>query len=200
VFFVKKVEYDRHGRPLFSAVLEARPSKTGAFFSVVHAVNGRTDRSYDIAIVDQPKPDLRRPLAVVYEWTGMGFEGGMAISQSMFPGGFIASGREAVVLLALKAAPLAIGGVTGFVVGIFASIPATAQELRNVIVNARETVVGWTTYEYDELGRIRCMKLFAPDGRSEPVVRTEFVYAGESDEPVRTEVVSVVESEVRLIR
>ena len=199
-FFVEKAEYDRHGRPLFSAVLNNRPSKTGVFFTVVHTVNGRPDRSYDIAIVGQPKPDLRRPLAVVYAWTGRGFEGGMEISQTMFPGGYFASGREAVVFLALKAAPVAIGGVTGFVVGIFASIPATAEELRNVIVNARETVVGWTTYEYDERGRIRFMKLFPPDGRPEPVVTTEFVYAGESDEPDRTEVKSAVEGEMRVIR
>jgi len=47
-----------------------------------------------------------------------------------------------MVCLAFKAAPLAIGSMTGFVIGIVASIPETFTELGHVIVNTRVKVLG----------------------------------------------------------
>lgn len=93
-----------------------------------------------------------------------------------------------------------VGGVTGFVVGILSSIPEAAGELRKVIVNARETVVGYTVYEYDEKGRIKFMKLYPPVEHAEELVKTEFMYSGDNDLPVKTEVTSLVEKKVRMIR
>jgi len=87
-FLVKKVGYDGHGRPLFNERLDSRPGAAGDQFTIVHAVNERPVRSYDIAIVEQQKADMGRPLAVLYEWTGKGFEGGLAISSGIVPNGF----------------------------------------------------------------------------------------------------------------
>jgi hypothetical protein len=199
-FLVKRVEYDRHGRPLFQRTLSSRPGKAGELFAVVHAVNEKPVRSYDIVIVEQDKADMQRPLAVVYEWTGRGFEGGLEISQGLFPNGVtINSGGEAIAYLAIRTAPVVIGGITGFAVGILSSIPETASELRKVIVNARETVVGFTVYEYDEKGRIKFMKLYPPAEHAEELVKTEFHYAGDSDVPTITEVTSRVEHKIRVV-
>jgi hypothetical protein len=200
MFLVKKVEYDSHGRPLFQRTLNSRPGKAGELFTVVHAVNGKPVRSYDIVIVEQDKADMQRPLAVVYEWTGRGFEGGLEISQGLFPNGVaINSGGEALAYLAIRTAPVVIGGITGFAVGVLSSIPETASELRKVIVNARETVVGVTVYEYDEKGRIKFMKLYPPAEHAEELVKTEFHYAGDSDVPTITEVASRVEHKTRMV-
>lgn len=200
-FLIKKIDYDEHGRPLFNTTLHNRPKKTGEQFTIVHAVNGRPSRSYDIAIIQQQKADIGKPFAVIYEWTGKGFAGGLALSQGLYPNGVVVQSRdEALGYLTIKAAPLVIGGVTGFVIGVVASIPATAVELSHVIVNARESVIGYTVYEYDEKGRIRFMKLYPPDEHAPELVKTEFFYAGESVVPVKTEVTSVVEKTVREIR
>ena len=57
---VKKIEYDEHGRPLFREKLGTRPGGAGEQFTLVHAVNERPVRSYDIAIVEQQKADMRK--------------------------------------------------------------------------------------------------------------------------------------------
>jgi hypothetical protein len=199
-FLVKKIAYDDIGRPWFTNTLRDRPGKAGEVFTIVHAVNDRPVRSYDIAILEHQKPDMARPFAVIYEWTGKGFEVGLVISEVFMPQGFSGSGEAALAYLALKAAPIIVGGVTGFVVGIVAALPETAVELKHVIVDTRETVIVYTVYEYDEKGRIKYMKLYPPQEHASELVKTEFLYSGESVDPFRTEVTSVVEKKVRLIR
>jgi hypothetical protein len=73
-------------------------------------------------------------------------------------------------------------------------------ELSRVIVNARETLISRTVYEYDERGRIRFMRLYPPEERATELVKTEFSYAGDSETPFKTDVLSVVENKVRTIR
>jgi hypothetical protein len=200
-FLANKIEYDIHGRPLFSNVLSSRPGRSGDRFTIVHTVNNRPVRSYDIAIVEQQKADLAKPFAVIYEWTGRGFEGGLDISGRMFPNGVqINSGDEALAYLAIRTAPVVIGSVTGFVVGVVSSIPVTATELKHAVVNSRETVIGYTVYEYDEKGRIRFMKAYPPVEHAEELVKTEFFYSGDSRDPFKTEVTSVVEKKMRIIQ
>jgi hypothetical protein len=143
IFLVQKIIYDEHGRPVFGDRLGSRPGSTGEQFAVVHAINDRPSRSYEIAIVEQPK-------------TGPG--------------------------------PLAV------------SIPETAKELKRIVVNTRETLIGYTEYTYDARGRIRFMKLYPPVERAEALVRTEFFYEGEGDVPARTEVTSIAEKKVRVVR
>jgi hypothetical protein len=196
---VKQIEYDNHGRPLFPSLLSDRPGHAGDIFTILHSVNNRPARSYDIVIVKEQQADMIKPLAIVYEWTGRGFEAGLSISGHLLQSGVYASGTEALTVLAIEAAPVVIGGVTGFVVGVVYSIPETAMELRRVIVNARETVIGYTLYEYDEKGRIRYMKMYSPAKNTEELVKTEFVYEGENRDPSKTEVTSLVEKKIRLI-
>lgn len=199
IFLVKKIGYDRHGRPQFGDRLSRRPGSAGETFTVVHAISNRPVRSYDIAIVES-KADLTRPFAVIYDWTGRAFEGGVEISSGIFPqDGTIQSGKEAAAYLAIKAAPVAIATVTGFVVGVLASIPETAVELKNVVVNAHETIIGYTEYSYDERNRIKFMKLYPPAEHVDELVKTEFIYERNGETPVRTEVTSVAEKKVRII-
>jgi hypothetical protein len=198
-FLVEQVVYDDHGRPLFPEVLRDRPGSAGDVFTIVHAVNNRPVRSYDIVIVKEQQADMGRPFAIVYEWTGKGFEAGLSITGNLFRGGVYTSGNDALAILAIEAAPIVIGGVSGFVVGIVSSIPQTAIELRRVIVNARETVIGYTLYEYDEKGRIRFMKMHSPTRNDAELVKTEFFYEGENRDPLKTEVTSIPEQKVRMI-
>jgi hypothetical protein len=201
-FLVKKIEYDAYGRPLFREKIRMRPGGKGDLFALVHTVNNRPVRSYDIAVVEQQKSD-KSPLEVIYAWTGRGYEAGMS------------SGRYIVGSVTVDArggrgsGTIQIGGAivttvvltaTGFVVGLVASVPAAVEELRNVVVNARETVIGYTVYEYDEKNRIKFMKLFPPVEHAEALVKTEFFYEGESAAPYQAEVTSVIEKKVRLIR
>ncbi len=199
IFLVKKIGYDRYGRPLFDDRLNKRPGPAGETFTVVHAINKRPVRSYDIAIVSS-KADLTKPFAVIYDWTGRGFEVGAEITSGLFPQGVtIQSGEEAAVYLAVKAAPIVVTTVTGFVVGVLASIPETAAELKNIVVNARETVLGRREYIYDERGRIKFMNLYPPAEHAEALVKTQFIYEGYGETPIRTEVISVAERKVRTI-
>ncbi len=198
VFLVKKIGYDRYGRPQFNDRLGRRPGSAGETFTVVHAIDDRPVRSYDIAVVSS-KADLTRPFAVIYDWTGRGFEGGVEISSGIFPQGTIQSGEEAAVYLAIKAAPVVIATVTGFVVGVIASIPETAVELKKIVVNARETITGRTEYTYDEQGRIKFMKLYPPAEHADELVKTQFIYEGDGETPIRTEVISVAERKLRTI-
>ncbi len=198
-FLVKQIEYDDHGRPLFPAVLRDRPGNAGDVFTIVHSVDNRPVRSYDIVIVKEQQADMSRPFAIVYEWTGRGFEAGLSITGNLFRGGVYASGKEALAVVAIEAAPIVIGGVTGFVVGIVSSIPQTTAELRRVIVDARETVIGYTLYEYDEKGRIRFMKMQSATQPDTVLVKTEFFYEGQNREPIKTEVTSIPEQKVRMV-
>lgn len=197
-FMVQKIEYDEYGRPLFREKLGRRPGGAGECFTLVQTVNERPVRSYDIAIIEQQQADMKKPLTIVYEWTGRGFQGGLDFS-GHFAGSFYGSGREAAVYLAIITAPIVIGGVTGFLVGIVSSISETASELRLVIVNAREMVTGYNLYEYDEKGRIRFMKMYPPEEHAEELVKTEFNYTGDSDVPSKTEVTSLVEKKKRMV-
>ena len=84
-------------------------------------------------------------------------------------------------------------------VGVLASIPETAVELKNIVVNARETVLGRREYVYDGRGRIKFMNLYPPAEHAEALVKTQFLYEGDGETPIRTEVMSVAERKVRTI-
>ncbi len=85
-------------------------------------------------------------------------------------GDFSGIGMVAMVYVAFKAAPLAIGSMTGFVVGIIASIQETATKPGHVIVSTRLKEVGYAVYEYDEGGRVKFMKIYPPEEHSGKLV------------------------------
>jgi hypothetical protein len=201
-FLVKKIEYDGHGRPLFREKIRMRPGGKGDRFALVHTVNDRPVRSFDIAVVEQRKSD-KNPLEVIYEWTGKGYEAGVS-SGRYIVGSVTVDARggrgSGTIQIGGAVAATVVLTAAGFVVGLVASVPAAVQELRNVVVNARETVLGYAVYEYDEKNRIKFMQLFPPVEHAEALVKTEFFYEGGGEEPSKTEVTSLVENKVRLVQ
>jgi hypothetical protein len=194
---IPRVEYDVKGRPFFGQRLKQRPKEAGAQFTAVRFAGSRAVESYDILVRSEEKADMMRPLEVIYHWTGEGFQGGLALTQS--PGGFSGSARELGAYMAVRVVAVAVGGVVGFAVGVAASIPEAAAELKKVIVNARENVVSYTRYAYDEQGRIASMRMYAPGDRPAELVRTDYSYSGTEALPSRTVVTSYPENKVRTI-
>ena len=194
---IPRVEHDVKGRPFFGKRLEQRPAEAGAQFTVVRFAGSRAVESYDVLVRSEEKADMMRPLEVIYHWTGEGFQGGMALTQGIR--GFSGSLEALAGYLTVKLIPVAVGGVVGFAVGVAASIPEAAAELKKVIVNARETVVSFTRYEYDEHGRIAFMRMYAPGESPVEIVRTVYFYSGTEALPSKTVVTSYPESKVRII-
>jgi hypothetical protein len=193
---IGRVEYDVKGRPFFGERLKRRPDEAGAQFTVVRFTGSRAVESYDILVRSEEKPDMMRPLEVIYHWTGEGFQGGMALTQGT---GFSGSARDLAAYMVVRVAAVAVGGVVGFAVGVVESIPEAAAELKKVIVNARESVVSYSRYAYDGQGRIAVMRMYAPGDRPVELVRTEYLYSGTDALPSRTVVTSYPENKVRTI-
>lgn len=191
--------YDDKGLPTPGETLVQRPSHPGEHFTVVSVAGRRLLTSYDIAVVAEG-PDFRRPVQAVYEWTGKGFEVGLQATGVLahgLQGNF--SGPDALAALAFVFAPVALGGVTGFVIGIGDGVVQTAVEFRKFALDSREQVLTCTEYDYDLRERLYRTRMLSPD-RKQELVRTIFHYEGQGKEPVRTVVESFVEGRQRNIR
>ncbi len=197
---VSEMRYDDKGLPVPGSPLAGRPSRPGDHFTVIRLVENRLASSYDIAVAGQ-RPDFKRPFEAVYEWTGRGFRFGLEGSQVLMQGvghTQISSEEEAAVTLAIVFAPLTVGTVGGFVVGIVDGVWHTAVELSRIGKNKNEQLITRTSYEYDPKGRLVLMRMLSPDGKQE-LVRTEFVYEASGTEPARTVVRSLPERRDREI-
>ncbi len=202
---VAKVDYDDHGLPRFDGVLKKRPTKAGERFSLVHYEGGRPEYSCDIAITKQ-SPDMKRPLRVIYEWTGKGFKVGavLALAQAGYynPAGeeSHAADMKTEKSLHASAGALLLGSAGGFAIGLVSFLPSAIKEMSRLVLNKKETVLGFSSYEYDENGRLARMRTFAPDGVPTELVRTDYSYAGESAVPCNTEVTSHPEKRTRTVQ
>jgi hypothetical protein len=197
---VRGIGFDDKGLPIIGAALARRPSRSGDRFSLVRLADGLPLISYDIAVVSQ-KPDFAKPFRTVYEWTGKGFTLGADATGAWADSVMRAQAHnrdEAAVQLALLAAPVTLGTVGGFVVGLVDGIRQTALEMGKVVVNGEEAIT-CTTYEYDALGRLMFMRMLTPD-RDQELVQTEFWYEGAGTVPVRAMVRSLVEGKEREIK
>ena len=197
---VRSISHDEKGLPLLGTRLSERPSRPGEHFAVVRLNNEQPVISYDIVVARQ-KPDFAKPLEAVYEWTGKGFTLGVNVTGNMLQGSSgiqIHNNDEARFVLAVIAAPIALGTVGGFIVGVADGVHHATQELSKVVVHG-ERVVTCTTYEYDELNRLSIMRMLSPD-RAQELVRTEYVYEGAVTKPIRSVVMSRAENRERTIK
>jgi hypothetical protein len=185
---VQQVEYCPKGLPSFLNQLGSRPSETGDHFTVAQLVNDRPASSFDITVVG-PDTDFKKPFKVVYEWTGKGFRGGALGSAATLE---VASGvtpqhnDEALLLVAVVLAPVVVGTVGGFIIGVADGIKTTAEEVGKVMLGNYEQVVTYTTYAYDVRDRLLLMRMFKADENQQELVRTEYLYEADSAKPVKT--------------
>lgn len=199
---LREVEYDEKGMPLFVKTLNKRPVNPGERFTVGLFRGDTPVKTFDIAI-KRSHGDYKVPLRIVYNWTGKGFTYGAAV-------GFILASLLADAStedngnkdLELMAGGLVAGAVVGtaggFVIGLAASTPSAVAETEKAILRAQESIVTYTEYEYNDLGRLRNMIMYEPETR-EPIVRTDFYYEDGRNIPVQTEVRSYPENKVRII-
>lgn len=191
-----KIGYDEHGRPVLGPPLAERPSGPGARFTIVRTRQDLPELSYDIAVTGE-KPAFTKPFQVMYEWTGKGFEVSAVFAHGLRSGTY--SNEEALAALAFVAAPAAVGAMGGFVIGVVDGIRHTALELGKIGLHGNEQVVTCTFYHYDSQNRLVLMRMLSPD-RKQELVRTEFVYEGDAEAPVRTTVKSRAEGKERDVR
>lgn len=199
---IRSVSFDEKGLPQFDDPLTERPDDKGESFTYVQYSGAKPVASYDIAIVDGPSPDLLRPLEVIYEWTGKGFEAGLSVTSNapyyyMNTGAH--SGEVALIQAGIIVAPMVIGTTGGFVIGLFACIPEAIRETGRIFVSKREVLISFSTYEYDNLNRLSHMRTFHPSDPPLEVVTTEFLYTGEELVPSETNVLSHPEGKIRTL-
>jgi hypothetical protein len=192
VAMVKKVEYDSHGRPLFQSVLQKRPEKAGEQFTVVQYEENRPVISYDIVIVGR-KPDMMRPLAVVYDWTGKGFETGVRLAVDSLRGA--ADNKYGWVV---PVASMVVSTAAGFVIGVGASVPVAMREI-NTLITDNEVLLGYSEYTHDQDGRLRIMRVFQPAETPREIVKTEYLYHDHDKTPYQTDIYSSPENKLRTI-
>ncbi len=197
---VRDIVYDAKGLPSAGPRLPERPTLPGDHYTVLVLSHGSILESCDIAVA-AGRADFRKPFQAIYEWTGKGFEVGLeassVLARGMHSGSY--SGEEALVTLAIVFTPVAIGGVTGFIIGIGDGVVQTAVEMRKVVLDPNEQVLTCTLYDYDHAGRLHRMRMVSPDRKRE-LVRTTFEYEGNGTGPARTTVESLVEGRTRDIR
>jgi len=191
IVLIKKIEYDPHGLPLFRTLLRERPVKKGEQFTLVYYGGNKPVKSFDIAIVGR-NPDITRPLMVIYDWTGKGFQVGVQLAVESMRGVRDKNG------LLVPAASMVVGTAAGFVIGVGASIPVAFQEAGTLIAD-NEVLLGFSEYAYDERGRLRSIRVWYPDEKPRELVRTEYDYHGDEATPFQTTVYSDPENKTRII-
>jgi hypothetical protein len=201
---VQQIEYCPKGLPSFLNQLGYRPSKAGDRFTVAQFINGRPATSFDIAVVG-PNADFKKPFKVVYEWTGKGFVGGATGSLATLD--FATHGLvqqidnkdAAIGAVVVVLAPVVVGTVGGFIIGVADGIKTTAEEVGKVVLGNYEQVVTYTTYAYDARDRLFLMRMFKADDDQQELVRTEYTYEADNATPVKTAVTTFPDGTVKTL-
>lgn len=196
IIIIKKVDYDAHGQPLFTSVLDKRPEKAGEQFTLVYLVDARPVKSFDIFVVDQ-ELDLNQPRNVLYAWTGKGFEVGARVGLELGVRA-AAEGKNGWVLLAVGAAMPVLGGFTGFTIGTWVIVPSAMEDIKKLL-SPTETLISFREYSYDNLGRLTMIKMFQPAEKPAELVRTTFTYNEGRMTPSQTTIISYPENKTRTI-
>jgi hypothetical protein len=194
----KYVRYDRHGLPRFGPVLPERPSDPGEQYTVVYYANHRPVKSYEISVAGERRPDIIKPFEVLFQWTGAGFMVGASMLWGAGPVQFTYDARTDMLYTTATLAPIVVMSAGGFIVGIVAGMVSAGEELRYAMFRPYDVVMSATLYEYDQNNRLRRLRMFLPDERTE-VVRTEYFYEDSEVVPVKMESRSYPENKVRVI-
>ncbi len=200
---VREAEYGPKGEPDFHYQLGYRPSNAGDRFTIARLMDDRPVVSFDIVVRDR-KADFTKPFKVVYEWTGRGFRGGaqgtvVAADLVGHAGNAIQSKDDALVALVIVIAPIAVGTAGGFVIGLVDGIKTTAEETMKVVLSKYEQVIAYTTYSYDARDRLVLMRMFKADDSRQEVIRTEYLYEGESTAPAKTVITTFPDGQVKTL-
>jgi len=194
--------YDDLGVPDFSRnILKDRPRERGAKFTFVQFIEERPIKSYEIAITDPPRPDMLRPIRLIFEWTGQGFITGLEMTGEMISEQSLIGHSEEAVLAALViiTAPIVIGTIGGFAIGVGASVPLTGEELKKIPVRTSEVILTFSDYEHDERGRLMRIKTYLYTAPHNLLVQTDYHYRSNDHKPSRTEIKSIPENRVRVL-
>jgi len=198
VVLAKNVRYDRHGLPKFGPVLPERPSDPGEQYTVVYYSNNKPVKSYEISVAGERRPDIIKPFEVLFQWTGAGFMVGASMVWGAGPVQFSYDAKTDMLYTTATLAPVVVMATGGFIVGVVAGMLSAAEELRYAVLRPYDVVLSATLYEYDQNNRLKRLRMFLPDERTE-VVRTEYFYEDSEVVPVKMESRSYPENKVRTI-
>jgi hypothetical protein len=209
VKYFRDAPYDGYGMPVFKGELKAAPEKEGAQYLAVLFSGGRPVRYYSVGITRcKEKPDLRRPLKVIYQWTGRGFELGYEYSRDIIEdsaetasnaGDRGCASAFAVPGMALGSAIFIATSAGGFVVGIHDSVPASVEEIKKLGIKKQEVILGYSVIERDNSGRMARIISFSPPPDEAKLSETGFFYEGDASTPSRAVNYSVPEKRTRVI-
>jgi len=194
---VTSIGNDEKGLPVPGPALARRPSKPGDHFTILLLIDGRPERSCDVAVVGRD-PDFKKPIKAVYEWTGKGFQLGLGISGFLAQGLRGGSGDGALMAIVIVLAPIPAGTAGGFVVGVADGVGKTFEELGKAVTRD-EKALTCTIYEYDDRKRLLFMHMYLPDFTRE-LVRTGFEYEGNNTVPAKAVVRNMADGQERDIR
>ena len=162
----KTITYDKYYRPIVADKIE-RPAKKGEQFHIVAAHKNIPIKVYDVLVEDMPKTvDYKKPLKIIWEWTKDGFKTGGKIALGYMDSGQYARAgnlKEAAIILVVIPAGICItSGTVGFVIGCGKGSIELSKDLKNLLIEGKEIMLGYSTYYYDNNGRIALIKYFIP--------------------------------------
>ena len=100
---------------------------------------------------------------------------------------------------AMAVGPAIIMSIGGFIVGLATSVPAAIQEVGHAVITGHETIISYSTYEYDDLQRLSRVKTYLPNDVSHEIIKTDYFYENQDVMPFKTEITSYPENTVRTI-
>jgi hypothetical protein len=169
--FYKTISYDKYHRPVITDKIE-RPTKDKEQFHIVAYNNNSPIRSYDILVQDIKKSfDLTKPFKLIFEWTGKGVkEGGKLVGINMETEGTKSKPTQQNInypypFSIIPFGAIMIGGTLGFFVGIYKGTVQLPKELKKIVIEGKEIMLGYTEYYYDLNERLALIKYFVPYAR-----------------------------------
>ncbi len=203
----KTIEYDSRGRPVFTNPLKERTVNSGEKLVVAQFAEDKPLRSFEIVVTSE-RVDMTRPFRVIYEWTGKGFrtavEGSKNYTEMILRDKDKQTRQGESTRLDASEATFAVGpaimmSIGGFIVGLATSIPSAIQEVGHAVISGQETVISYSTYQYDDKQRLSQVKTYLPNDIVHEIIKTDYFYQIQDAIPSKTEITSYPENTIRTI-